>query len=131
MSGKLLNEISEENQDLQRRVGCMMGIFQMLDRHRLLSGRRLSRKRLPAGGWRIAAPPLLLPTPFPPRSSPLLPHLPSPGGGAAAGDHLRAEERHQASPRIVLVWISPLREGQNLSGVINHRTNSCCRRRRI
>ncbi|CAA6657362.1 unnamed protein product [Spirodela intermedia] len=82
MSGKLLNEISEENQVLQRRVGCMMGIFQMLDRHRLLSGRRLSRKRLP------------------------------PGGSAAAGDHLQAEENHQPSPRIVL-------EKKNLSRSLN------------
>ncbi|CAA7393416.1 unnamed protein product [Spirodela intermedia] len=82
MSGKLLNEISEENQVLQRRVGCMMGIFQMLDRHRLLSGRRLSRKRLP------------------------------PGGSAAAGDHLQAEENHQPSPRIDL-------EKKNLSRSLN------------
>ncbi|MQL69993.1 hypothetical protein Taro_002301 [Colocasia esculenta] len=48
MSAKLLNSFTDENPDLHKQIGCMTGIFQMFDRHQLLTGRR-HRKRLPSG----------------------------------------------------------------------------------
>ncbi|KAJ4707284.1 Protein LONGIFOLIA [Melia azedarach] len=48
MSAKLLHSLSDENPDLQKQIGCMNGIFQLFDRHRFLSGRRIhhNQKRL-------------------------------------------------------------------------------------
>ncbi|XP_041007593.1 protein LONGIFOLIA 2-like [Juglans microcarpa x Juglans regia] len=41
MSAKLLYTSSkDENQDLQKQIGCMNGIFQFFDRHHFLTGRR-------------------------------------------------------------------------------------------
>lgn len=52
MSAKLLRSLTDENQDLQKQIGCMNGIFQLFDRHHFLNGRRVnshSNKRLPPG----------------------------------------------------------------------------------
>jgi hypothetical protein len=52
MSARLLRSLTDENQDLQKQIGCMNGIFQLFDRHHFLNGRRTnshSRKRLPPG----------------------------------------------------------------------------------
>ncbi|XP_059450551.1 protein LONGIFOLIA 2-like [Corylus avellana] len=52
MSARLLRSLTDENQDLQKQIGCMNGIFQLFDRHHFLNGRRTnshSHKRLPAG----------------------------------------------------------------------------------
>ncbi|KAF3438053.1 hypothetical protein FNV43_RR20809 [Rhamnella rubrinervis] len=47
MAAKLLHSLADENPDLQRQIGCMTGIFQLFDRHHVLSGRRINQKRLP------------------------------------------------------------------------------------
>lgn len=54
MSAKLLRSLTDENQDLQKQIGCMNGIFQLFNGHNFLSGRRVnsrshSHKRLPPG----------------------------------------------------------------------------------
>ncbi|KAI3832224.1 hypothetical protein MKX03_024506 [Papaver bracteatum] len=52
MSAKLLHALSEENPDLQKQIGCMTGIFQIFDRHSILTPRRItaqSHKRTPQG----------------------------------------------------------------------------------
>ncbi|KAF8408223.1 hypothetical protein HHK36_007368 [Tetracentron sinense] len=53
MSAKLLHTITDENPDLKKQIGCMTGIFQLFDRHHVLTGRRVngihSHKRLPPG----------------------------------------------------------------------------------
>ncbi|CAN7063790.1 unnamed protein product [Brassica oleracea var. botrytis] len=43
MAAKLLHTLADENSDLQKKIGCMNGIFQIFDRHNhLLSNRRKS-----------------------------------------------------------------------------------------
>ncbi|KAI3970789.1 hypothetical protein MKX01_024436 [Papaver californicum] len=52
MSAKLLHALSEENPDLQKQIGCMTGIFQIFDRHSILTPRRItaqSHKKTPQG----------------------------------------------------------------------------------
>ncbi|KAJ6676858.1 LONGIFOLIA PROTEIN [Salix viminalis] len=49
MAAKLLHSLADDNPDLQKQIGCMNGVFQIFDRHQVLTGRRLSRKRLPPG----------------------------------------------------------------------------------
>lgn len=49
MAAKLLHSLADDNQDLQKQIGCMNGIFQLFDRHHVLTGRRLTHKRLPPG----------------------------------------------------------------------------------
>lgn len=52
MAAKLLHSLTEENQDLQKQIGCMTGIFQLFDRQSMLASRRLignSPKRLTSG----------------------------------------------------------------------------------
>ncbi|OVA00817.1 protein of unknown function DUF4378 [Macleaya cordata] len=52
MSAKLLHALTEENPDLQKQIGCMTGIFQLFDRHHILTPRRITgqtHKRLPQG----------------------------------------------------------------------------------
>ncbi|GMH21906.1 hypothetical protein Nepgr_023749 [Nepenthes gracilis] len=46
MSAKLLHSLADDNPDLQKQIGCMTGIFQIFDRHHILSGRRLSGQSL-------------------------------------------------------------------------------------
>lgn len=52
MSAKLIyNNLTDENKDLQKQIGCMNGLFQLFDRHHFLNGgRRVSRKQLPPVG---------------------------------------------------------------------------------
>ncbi|GAB4860888.1 hypothetical protein Ancab_036049 [Ancistrocladus abbreviatus] len=54
MAAKLLHSLADDNPDLQKQIGCMTGIFEIFDRHHILSGRRFNgqnRKRLlPPGG---------------------------------------------------------------------------------
>lgn len=49
MAAKLLHSLADENPDLQKQIGCMTGIFQIFDRHHVLTGKRLPHKRLPPG----------------------------------------------------------------------------------
>ncbi|KAF8378573.1 hypothetical protein HHK36_029918 [Tetracentron sinense] len=52
MSAKLLHALTDDNPDLQKQLGCMTGIFQIFDRHHIVTGRRInghSHKRLPSG----------------------------------------------------------------------------------
>ncbi|XP_024157732.1 protein LONGIFOLIA 2 isoform X1 [Rosa chinensis] len=50
MAAKLLHSLADDNPDLQKQIGCMNGIFQIFDRHQVLTGRRISHhKRLPPG----------------------------------------------------------------------------------
>ncbi|GAB2270136.1 hypothetical protein Dimus_005044 [Dionaea muscipula] len=53
MAAKLLHTLADDNPDLQKQIGCMTGIFQIFDRHHILSGRRLSgqshKRLLPPG----------------------------------------------------------------------------------
>ncbi|KAK7328425.1 hypothetical protein VNO77_22531 [Canavalia gladiata] len=49
MAAKLLHSLADDNPDLQKQIGCMTGIFQLFDRHHVLTARRISQKRLPSG----------------------------------------------------------------------------------
>ncbi|KAF5181351.1 Longifolia-like protein [Thalictrum thalictroides] len=53
MSAKLLHALSDENPDLQKQIGCMTGIFQIFDRHHILTPKRITsysnHKRPPSG----------------------------------------------------------------------------------
>lgn len=50
MAAKLLHSLRDDNPDLQKQIGCMTGIFQIFDRHHVITGRRISsHKRLPPG----------------------------------------------------------------------------------
>ncbi|KAG6720856.1 hypothetical protein I3842_03G083800 [Carya illinoinensis] len=52
MSAKLLRTMTDDNQDLQKQIGCMNGFFQLFDRRHFLAGRRINshdHKRLLSG----------------------------------------------------------------------------------
>lgn len=49
MAAKLLHSLADDNQDLQKQIGCMTGILQLFDRPNALTGRRISHKGLPPG----------------------------------------------------------------------------------
>ncbi|XP_022769443.1 protein LONGIFOLIA 2-like isoform X2 [Durio zibethinus] len=49
MAAKLLHSLADDNPDLQKQIGCMTGIFQIFDRHHMLTTKRLSHRKLPAG----------------------------------------------------------------------------------
>lgn len=49
MAAKLLHSLTDDKPDLQKQIGCMNGIFQLFDRHHILTGRRISHKRLLPG----------------------------------------------------------------------------------
>ncbi|KAK9080398.1 hypothetical protein SSX86_000156 [Deinandra increscens subsp. villosa] len=52
MAAKLLHSLTDDNPDLQKQIGCMTGVFQIFDRHQIVTGRRFpghSPKRLPPG----------------------------------------------------------------------------------
>uniref|UniRef100_A0A1J3K1C8 Protein LONGIFOLIA 2 n=1 Tax=Noccaea caerulescens TaxID=107243 RepID=A0A1J3K1C8_NOCCA len=42
MAAKLLHTLADDNSDLQTKIGCMNGIFQIFDRHHVLTSRRKS-----------------------------------------------------------------------------------------
>ncbi|ESQ34940.1 hypothetical protein EUTSA_v10009952mg [Eutrema salsugineum] len=42
MAAKLLHSLADDNSDLQKKIGCMNGIFQIFDRHHVLTSRRKS-----------------------------------------------------------------------------------------
>ncbi|KAL4282752.1 hypothetical protein GQ457_16G031390 [Hibiscus cannabinus] len=50
MAAKLLHSLADENSDLQKQIGCMTGVFQIFDRHHLITAKRLSHRKLPAAG---------------------------------------------------------------------------------
>lgn len=50
MAAKLLHSLADDNPDLQKQIGCMNGIFQIFDRHHVLTGRRISNHRRPPPG---------------------------------------------------------------------------------
>ncbi|XP_004516159.1 protein LONGIFOLIA 1 [Cicer arietinum] len=54
MAAKLLHSLADDNQDLQKQIGCMTGIFQLFDRHQIVTGRRISQKRLPSGNLQFS-----------------------------------------------------------------------------
>ncbi|KAI9088379.1 hypothetical protein K1719_029828 [Acacia pycnantha] len=47
MAAKLLHSLADDNPDLQKQIGCMTGIFQLFDRHHIITARRINQKRLP------------------------------------------------------------------------------------
>ncbi|XP_054805948.1 protein LONGIFOLIA 1 isoform X2 [Prosopis cineraria] len=47
MAAKLLHSLADDSPDLQKQIGCMTGIFQLFDRHHILTARRINQKRLP------------------------------------------------------------------------------------
>ncbi|XP_022738283.1 protein LONGIFOLIA 1-like [Durio zibethinus] len=49
MAAKLLHSLADDNPDLQKQIGCMTGIFQIFDRQHMLTTKRLSQRKLPAG----------------------------------------------------------------------------------
>ena len=49
MAAKLLYSLADDNQDLQKQIGCMTGMLQLFDRPNALTGRHISHKRLPPG----------------------------------------------------------------------------------
>lgn len=56
MAAKLLHSLTEDNQDLQKQIGCMTGILQLFDRQSMLASRRLignSPKRITSGSSHI------------------------------------------------------------------------------
>ncbi|KAJ8553727.1 hypothetical protein K7X08_024405 [Anisodus acutangulus] len=58
MAAKLLHSLTEDNQDLQKQIGCMTGILQLFDRDSMLASRRLignSPKRLTSGSSHIGS----------------------------------------------------------------------------
>ncbi|CAN4088357.1 unnamed protein product [Withania somnifera] len=58
MAAKLLHSLTEDNQDLQKQIGCMTGILQLFDRQSMLASRRLignSPKRITSGSSHIAS----------------------------------------------------------------------------
>ncbi|KAJ4889465.1 Uncharacterized protein Rs2_29213 [Raphanus sativus] len=42
MAAKLLHTLADENSDLQKKIGCVNGIFKLFDRHHILTNRRKS-----------------------------------------------------------------------------------------
>ncbi|KAJ8536322.1 hypothetical protein K7X08_034723 [Anisodus acutangulus] len=58
MAAKLLHSLTEDNQDLQKQIGCMTGILQLFDRQSMLASRRLigdNPKRLTSGSSHIGS----------------------------------------------------------------------------
>ncbi|CAN1839910.1 Protein LONGIFOLIA 1 [Linum perenne] len=52
MAAKLLHSLADDNPDLQKQIGCMTGIFQIFDRQQMVTGRRLTQKKLlPPGNF--------------------------------------------------------------------------------
>ncbi|KAL5987876.1 hypothetical protein ACLOJK_035632 [Asimina triloba] len=52
MSAKLLQALTDDNPDLQKQIGCMTGIFQLFDRHHVITGKRINGqtpKRISSG----------------------------------------------------------------------------------
>ncbi|MFS7962902.1 putative protein LONGIFOLIA [Helianthus anomalus] len=52
MTARILHSLSEDNTDLQKQIDCMSGVFQVFDRHQIVSGSRVSDcspKRLHSG----------------------------------------------------------------------------------
>ncbi|MCD7458936.1 hypothetical protein HAX54_039659 [Datura stramonium] len=52
MSARMLSSITEDQKDLQKKIGCMNGLFQLFDRHHFLIGKHLhgqNHKRLLTG----------------------------------------------------------------------------------
>ncbi|KAK1436494.1 hypothetical protein QVD17_02274 [Tagetes erecta] len=41
MAANYFHSLADENQDLQKQIGCMTGVFQILNRHHIVSGRRV------------------------------------------------------------------------------------------
>ncbi|KAE8658308.1 hypothetical protein F3Y22_tig00116971pilonHSYRG00117 [Hibiscus syriacus] len=53
MAAKLLHSLADENPDLQKQIGCMTGIFQIFDRHQMVTAKRLGHRKLPAADGTI------------------------------------------------------------------------------
>ncbi|KAK7330277.1 hypothetical protein VNO77_24467 [Canavalia gladiata] len=49
MAAKFLHSLEDDNQDLQTQIGCMSGIFQLFDRHHIITAGRINQKKLPPG----------------------------------------------------------------------------------
>ncbi|GMI76777.1 TON1 Recruiting Motif 4, LONGIFOLIA 3 [Hibiscus trionum] len=53
MAAKLLHSLADENPDLQKQMGCMVGAYQIFDNHHMLTTKRLSHGNLPAGNSQL------------------------------------------------------------------------------
>ena len=49
MATKHLYSLADDNQDLQKQIGCTTGMLQLFDRPNAVIGRCISHKRLPQG----------------------------------------------------------------------------------
>ncbi|KAE9602224.1 putative protein LONGIFOLIA 1/2 [Lupinus albus] len=49
MAAKFLHSSADDNPDLQKQIGCMTGIFQLFDRHHMVTPLLISHKRLSPG----------------------------------------------------------------------------------
>ncbi|XP_027921193.1 protein LONGIFOLIA 2-like [Vigna unguiculata] len=49
MAAKFLHSLADDNPDLKKQIGCMTGIFQLFDRHHIISSPHITRKRLHPG----------------------------------------------------------------------------------
>ncbi|XP_019451759.1 PREDICTED: protein LONGIFOLIA 2-like isoform X2 [Lupinus angustifolius] len=49
MAAKFLHSSADDNTDLQKQIGCMTGIFQLFDRHHIVTPLLISHKRLSPG----------------------------------------------------------------------------------
>lgn len=49
MASRLLRSLGDDNPDLQKEIGCMTGMFQLFDRHHLISGSYISHEAIPSG----------------------------------------------------------------------------------
>ncbi|XP_058080305.1 protein LONGIFOLIA 1-like [Magnolia sinica] len=52
MSAKLIQALTDDHPDLQKQIGCMTGIFQLFDRHHIITGKRInghSHKKISSG----------------------------------------------------------------------------------
>ncbi|XP_027368816.1 protein LONGIFOLIA 1-like [Abrus precatorius] len=47
MSAKFLHSLADDNPNLQKQIGCMTGICQLIDRHHIITAHRVSQKRHP------------------------------------------------------------------------------------
>ncbi|KAL4324709.1 hypothetical protein GQ457_11G026870 [Hibiscus cannabinus] len=55
MAARLLHSLADENPDLQKQMGCMVGGYQIYDNHHILTTRGLSHRNLPPGNSQLTS----------------------------------------------------------------------------
>lgn len=55
MAAKFLHSLADDNPDLKKQIGCMTGIFQLFDRHHIISSPHITQKRLHPGNPLVVA----------------------------------------------------------------------------